>query len=366
MKKNNKQIYDVVIIGGGFYGCMIALTLSKLAKKVLLVEKESQILKKASYNNQARVHNGYHYPRSFLTAVRSHANFLKFSKDYKAAICENYSMVYAIANTLSKTTSLQFIKFCEHLGSKIYPVSDDIKKLFNPYLLGDVFSVEEYIFNAAILRILVEKLLHKAGVKILYQSQVKKISKDKEKIIVYLNQGNTITTQEVFNCAYSQINTILENSGLPSLPLKHELTEMPLIDVPDQFKNIGITIMDGPFFGILPFPDKKLHTLHHVRYTPRISWIDGSNYNKKEVKRRQVKSNYIFMKKDVERYIPLMNESKYRGSLYEIRTVLTQMEDSDGRPILFRDNYGFENFHVVLGGKIDNVYDIIEQVKRMS
>lgn len=364
MRINLRQIYDIVIIGGGFYGCMIGLTLSKLSKKVLIIEKEDQILKRASYNNQARVHNGYHYPRSFLTAVRSHVNFLKFSKDYKEAICDNYSMIYAIANALSKTTSLQFVKFCQHLGSNIYPASDNIKKMFNPYLLEDIYIVEEYIFNAAILRELVNKLLHKARVKILYNSEVNKITKTEDKIIVHLSIGNTITTEEVFNCAYSQINTILVNSNLPPLPLKHELTEMPLIDVPDRFKKIGITIMDGPFFGVLPFPDKNLHTFHHVRYTPRISWTKSAVNKQKEVKKATNQSNYIFMKKDVERFIPSMKDATYKDSLYEVRTILTQMEASDGRPILLKDNYGFEKFHVVLGGKIDNVYDVIKGIKR--
>ena len=60
----DKMKADAVVIGGGFYGASIAIYLAKNRglKKVVLVEKEKKLLTRASYNNQARVHNGYHYP----------------------------------------------------------------------------------------------------------------------------------------------------------------------------------------------------------------------------------------------------------------------------------------------------------------
>lgn len=365
MNKYKKGYFDIVIIGGGFYGCMIALALSNSSRKILILEKESDILKRASYNNQARVHNGYHYPRSFLTAIRSHANSLKFIKDFKKAICDNYSMIYAIASTFSKTTSMQFKKFCKQIGSPIYSLSPQQMKIFDEFLIEDAFLVEEHIFDAGILRKLIKELLTKGNVVIMNNATVNKIDKTKNcGLVISLEKGGEIIANSVFNCTYSQINNILKNSNLPTLPLKHEFTEMPLIDVPPQLKGFGITIMDGPFWGALPFPDKKLHTIHHVRYTPRISWIDDGDKRKKiNFDKLKKESNYPFIIKDAQRYVPLIKQSKYKGSMYEIRTVLPQMEDSDGRPILYRNNYGFDNFHIVLGGKIDNVYDIINEIK---
>ena len=81
MYKN--KIYDVSIIGGGFYGCMIAIHLKKRFKNIVIIEKERDLLLKASYNNQARIHHGYHYPRSAMTALRSQANYLRFINDFK-------------------------------------------------------------------------------------------------------------------------------------------------------------------------------------------------------------------------------------------------------------------------------------------
>ena len=61
-----------VVIGGGFYGSAVAAHLagSRAFDRVTLVEREGQLFARASGNNQGRVHGGYHYPRSFLTARR--------------------------------------------------------------------------------------------------------------------------------------------------------------------------------------------------------------------------------------------------------------------------------------------------------
>ena len=73
--KKLKDEYDVLIIGGGFYGVYIAEHLKNQGKSVLVVEKENDFLQRASLWNQARVHSGYHYPRSILTGFRSRISF---------------------------------------------------------------------------------------------------------------------------------------------------------------------------------------------------------------------------------------------------------------------------------------------------
>jgi L-2-hydroxyglutarate oxidase LhgO len=51
--------YDALVIGGGFFGCKLALYLKEQLGQVLILEQEADLLQKASYTNQARVHNGY-------------------------------------------------------------------------------------------------------------------------------------------------------------------------------------------------------------------------------------------------------------------------------------------------------------------
>jgi hypothetical protein len=74
--------------------------LAQQGAEVILFEQASDLLTRASYNNQARLHNGYHYPRSFSTAYRSRLNFSRFLHDYRPAIATNFVKLYAIALNL--------------------------------------------------------------------------------------------------------------------------------------------------------------------------------------------------------------------------------------------------------------------------
>ena len=48
----------------------------------MVLECDSGPFMRATYINQARVHMGYHYPRSFSTAIKSAHYFERFCKDY--------------------------------------------------------------------------------------------------------------------------------------------------------------------------------------------------------------------------------------------------------------------------------------------
>ena len=82
--------YQHIVIGGGFYGCIVAEQLAKNSNKVLLIEKESDLMQRASYVNQARIHQGYHYPRSILTSLRSRVNFPRFINDYAPCVYKEF------------------------------------------------------------------------------------------------------------------------------------------------------------------------------------------------------------------------------------------------------------------------------------
>ena len=64
-------MYDKIIIGAGLYGLYAALYCAKKGQNVLVIEKEQGPFMRATYINQARVHMGYHYPRSIYTAMKS-------------------------------------------------------------------------------------------------------------------------------------------------------------------------------------------------------------------------------------------------------------------------------------------------------
>ena len=75
-------MYDKIIIGAGLYGLYAALYCAKKGQNVLVIEKEQGPFMRATYINQARVHMGYHYPRSIYTAMKSAHYFNRFNEDF--------------------------------------------------------------------------------------------------------------------------------------------------------------------------------------------------------------------------------------------------------------------------------------------
>jgi glycine/D-amino acid oxidase-like deaminating enzyme len=357
---------DVVIIGGGFYGCAIALELKKLFPKVVILEKEADLLQRASRFNQARVHKGYHYPRNLVTAYRSAQNYPRFVEQFSPAIEQNFTSIYAIPRQFSQVSAQQFYRIYKELQIPIDVASPEIKTFFNPYLIEEVFITQEAVFNSEILKEIIKKELEKAGVMIFYNQEVDRVSAlSPGNLQVSTMSGDVFNAQYVFNCSYSQINTLLHRSHLPPLDFKHEITEISLIQVPTPLKDKAITIMDGLFFSLMPFPSRNAHSLSHVRYTPHQSWSDKEEIveTQKIFQQSQRNSHFPYMLKDAQRYVPHLEKAKYLDSFYEVKTVLTQNEIDDGRPILFKQDYGLKNFFVIMGGKIDNVYDVIERLK---
>ena len=119
--------------------------------------------------------------------------------------------------------------------------------------------------------------------------------------------------------------------------------------------------MDGPFFSAMPFPAQNLHSLSHVRYTPHESWVEPAVLKDPHayLDARRPESNYMYMIRDAKRYLPVLGEAKHVRSLFTIKTVLVQNEVDDGRPILLRWHPELGGMATVMGGKIDNIYDVL-------
>jgi hypothetical protein len=124
--------------------------------------------------------------------------------------------------------------------------------------------------------------------------------------------------------------------------------------------------MDGPFFSIMPFPARQLHSLSHVRYTPHHYWQDSAGARYLDAhdyfRKSSAESYHVYMQKDAQRYMPALRDCRYVESLWEIKTVLPQSEVDDSRPILFRRSDKLPNVISIMGGKIDNIFDIREKI----
>ena len=143
--------YDKIIIGAGIYGMYAAKKIleKKPDTKVLIIEVEKEPFNRGSYINQARLHNGYHYPRSYSTASKSAKYFERFYNDFKKGINDSFTKIYAVASDYSWTNGEQFQKFCDNLNIKC----DEIPKgkYFNKNTIDKAFLTKEYSFDAKII-----------------------------------------------------------------------------------------------------------------------------------------------------------------------------------------------------------------------
>ena len=361
--------WDAVIVGGGFYGLRIALHLREQlnARSVLVLERGSEVMSRASYVNQARVHNGYHYPRSILTAYRSRVNLPDFLTEFGDAVVDNFEHFYAIAARLSKTNGRQFELFCSRIGAFQEKASPEILRWFNPGMIETAYRVMEPAFDSHILReILLNRISIIGGIEIRTDDEAASVRETGEFLEV-LSPSGPHQAQQVIGATYSRLNEFHRSSALPLIPVQHELTEMALVELPSAFSGAGLTVMDGPFFSIMPFPSRALHTLSHVRYTPHHRWRDASGYAEQPdpytvLSQLSAKTRFAEMYADVLRYVPSLAGMRQVDSLWEVKTVLTKSDSDDSRPILFKKDHGIKNFTTIMGGKIDNVYDVLEEL----
>ena len=344
-----KNIFDVIIIGGGFFGCQVALSLKSLGiKRILIIESENALMKRASLVNQARVHNGYHYPRALQTGISSRKNYFRFLDEYKYAIKNDVQMIYAIARN-SKINANQFSRFCDEIGAFCIEDKKSLNDLFDPTLIETSFKVNELSFNAKSIALNITEKLKNAGVDILL-STTGKIKEHGEKFVKVETSKDQFISSYVFNCTYAY----LDNVGIElNTSLKKELGEIALIKPPPSLEGRAVTVMDGPFFSTMPYPAKNCYSLTHVRYTPHCSWTSGG-----EIHMKKILSRSKLMIRDASRYMPDLNNSIYLRSIYELKAILISSEDNDSRPILYERSRTNKRIISILGAKLDNIYDI--------
>ena len=372
--------FDRIIIGAGLYGLYSALFCSKLGEKVLVLEYDNSSFGRASYVNQARVHMGYHYPRSISTAIKSREHFDRFNEDYGFCVNDAFTKVYATSSKLGWTNSTQFKKFCKNADIHCSEISSET--YFNKGMCDGTFITTEYSYDAQILKdwflAEIDKLPNK--IQINYNVRINKIENNGEYFTFMLNNGETYKTKYVLNATYAGINQIHAFLGLPALQIKYELCEIILCKPSNKLKDVGITVMDGPFFSIIPFGKTGLHSLTTVTFTPHITSYDNlprfdcqarsdgfcspkrlGNCNFCHAKPETM---WAYMSHLAKKYLNEEYNFEYVDSLYSIKPILKASELDDSRPTLIRRYSDSPRFVSVLSGKINTVYELDEELNR--
>lgn len=366
---------SAVIFGAGLYGLYSALHAARQGRDVLVLEHDDAPFSRATYINQARVHMGYHYPRSITTAEKSAHYFNRFMEDYGFCVHTEFDQVYATSATCSWTSAEQFVRFCESAGIPCEEVPS--RRYFKEGLVDGAFLTKEYTYDAQILKEhLLRELEAYPDVRIAYGARLTgDAERDGSEWVVPTSEG-TLRTPFVLNATYASTNQVSRRFGFPSFDIKYELCEIILCDVADELRGTGLTVMDGPFFSIMPFGKTGLHSLTSVTFTPHDTSYEelprfgcqgrsGGACSPEQLGNCNLcparpESAWPYMSSLARKY---MNDSlgfSYHSSLFSMKPILQASEVDDSRPTVVRTWSEDPTYVSVLSGKINTVYDLEE------
>jgi hypothetical protein len=370
--------YDKIIIGAGFYGLYAALFCAKQGETVLVLEGDDGPFKRATYINQARVHMGYHYPRSLSTVIKSKGYFDRFNRDYPFSIHDSFEQIYATSSNFSWTSAEQFQRFCENAGMPCEEVSP--AAYFKPGLCDGAFLTKEYTYDARILKdFFIKTLLDYPKVTIRYNANIQSIQQEDGVFVIGLADQTAYTTPFILNVTYAGVNQIHELLGFEPFKIKYELCEIILCTVSGELRGAGITVMDGPFFSIMPFGKTGFHSLTSVTFTPHTVSFDPVPVLSCQKKSRgfcspeklgncnecpaKPESAWPYMANLAGKYLKETYHFEYAASLFSMKPILQTSELDDSRPTLIRQMNRNPDFFSVLSGKINTVYDLDEVLR---
>lgn len=366
--------YDKIIIGAGLYGLYSAVYCGKKGENILVLERDGEAFSRATYINQARVHMGYHYPRSLSTAGKSRGYFDRFCRDYPDSIKSDFTKIYATSANFSWTDKEQFKKFCSDANIPCESISNT--KYFKEGMCDGTFITKEYTYDWRILRDLLMADIDKLpNVTLKFNSAVTAVKKRGDVYRVTAGDS-TYSAPFVLNSTYAGVNQVNTLAGFETFPIKYELCEIILCKIGDELKDVGITVMDGPFFSIMPFGKTGLHSLTSVTFTPHVTCYDKlpvfscqkgiedycsparlGNCNNCPHK---PESAWGYMSQLAIKYLKEEFRFEYSHSLFSMKPILKMSEIDDSRPTLVRVFSKEPTFVSVLSGKINTVYDLQE------
>ena len=367
--------FNTIVIGGGIFGVYAALYLARQGQRVCLIEKEAELFKKASIVNQARLHSGYHYPRSVATALMSDDNKLRFTTDHQAFINAQFEQYYAIDKYGSFTDGQQFERFCDYIGIRCERIHQH--PLFNFNRIEALYATTEYSFDPVLIGNYYEKKLsEEKNITTFISTKVAsaEVVQNQWQVCVNRPTGGRayLVASQVINATYAGSNAINRIFGLADIQLMHEISEIAFITSP-QVKNLGLTVMDGPFGSIMPYGLSGLLSLSSVAYTHhKVSYENLPNFDCQKVNTfckpdftaicnncfAKPNSNYRKMLAQMQQYFSEDVDFQYFSSLFTIKSKLKANFIDDGRPTEISLLHKNPHFYCIFAGKINSIYEI--------
>lgn len=335
----------IAIAGGGWYGCHIASVLKTQCERLDLYEKNDTLFSEASGNNQFRLHQGLHYPRSSETRHQSRDGYQRFSERYSAfsrSIEDNYYLIPSSESLIDFDTYFS-IMFSSGLKIEKTPISK-IPFIDATKIEGALRCYEKVIltekartfFNSAL------------GDNLLLGVPVYSVQNLGEKVLV-----NGRPYDYFIDATWGALNTA--DAGL-----MYETTILLYYELTGNREFPALTLMDGQLWSIYPTETQRIYTLSSVPFTP-IATSDTKQQAYKNIQRTTdtlIREKINLMESQVCEYFPdFRSLFRYQSPQISIKTKPKGKTDNRAASVK-RTGRSF----TVQSGKIDNIFHAADYI----
>ena len=290
------------IIGAGFYGCHIAETLISAGHEVEIIEARDEIFGGASGSIPARLHEGFHYPRSKRTRDACQKHLPDFLKKYGRFCCPvKRDNIYAIAEGGS------LVDFPQYVDTLRGEMEFDV--ISSPFAYG-LTNVEGAIKTG-------ERHIVTDDVKAYFENALDgHITYGTVPLIVDSDEYD-LTVDATF-CAY-------DAAGV-------DRYEPCIVGLLEGCTDNAVTIMDGPFTSLYPWKESAgLCSISSAKWTPISkqcrTWgeakamLDGLDAS-------DIMRHINGMVDDLEKYYPCIKQFKIADVMTSVRAMPLSGADS--------------------------------------
>ncbi|MEZ9768953.1 FAD-dependent oxidoreductase [Vibrio breoganii] len=329
----------ICIVGAGWYGCHLGLSLLQKGYEIQIFEKRGSTISGASRYNQNRLHQGFHYPRDFETRKQSLSGFSWFVEHYGNLVRTIDNNLYAVANKSSYLDYETFKQVMTASGLNFDESVDEslVKKFQN--INGIMNTSEGLILNKNATKyfddILSKHITFNTEIDLSDVNRLKKLKNEYDAII---------------DCTWGVARKI------PDLDYYYE----PCIYfyyVRKNNEDFAFTLMDGQFFSIYPYDyEEKIYTVTSVRNTP-ITQVKtkedvGRVFAKYTRDEDFIEEKRKLFEEEIEHFYPeFLNEFEYVEPVFSLKTKLVSGTDFRGCIVKKEDN-----LISVFSGKIDTLH----------
>ena len=320
---------QIAIIGAGFYGSYIALTLANKGHSVLLIDPEDKT-QSATLHCQARLHSGMFYVRSIKDLVSCARNFTKFFKVFKPYVYSEFKSYYLIDKN-SNVDFDSYKKICNDNGLKTKEVKLDYVN-FNS--VQGILETNEFSINTSeLLSNLILQCKNHKNITFI-KDYVSRITENGSEIKIDLTSNDPINVNKCILASYGNNFKFLKDLGyqVPSF----NNYKIPVIKFRDNLPRDCHAVVDGDFWSSISLKDYKLLT------------------NKFNLSTENVWNKSLDLMKH---YIP-----ELEAELIQIDTVEKFVLTNSREARITKYN----NIWSVFSGKLTNIFDIINQIENLE